>query len=316
MKNMQLVRNKIAAKVQSAVLVVALALLLGSVGWLFGGDKLAFMLITGVVVMYFIGPIMSPALIMKFTSGRRLSPDEAPQIYGILKSLSRKAGLPRLPVLFYMPTDSMLAFTVGPRENATIAISDGLIGRLSQQELAAVIAHEISHVRHNDTRIMAFAGMVSQFTSLLSVFGQLLLLLSLPVILAGQVLVSWPAMFLLIFSPTISSLLQLALSRTREYKADISASELIGSPGPLATALAKIDREHRSLYNRLVWPMAPRLPQASWLRTHPPTKERIRRLLEEPGNQANFQHDDYGTRGPLNRHYCWQGSGRCASHLI
>ena len=179
-----------------------------------------------------------------------------------------------------------------------------------------MLAHEISHVRHNDTRIMAFAGMVSQFTSVLSVFGQLLLLLSLPVILAGQVLVSWPAMFLLIFSPTISSLLQLALSRTREYNAGMSASELIGSPEPLATALAKMDREHKSLYNRLVWPMAPRLPQATWLRTHPPTKERIRRLLEGPGHETRFLHEDYGTKLTLNKRNCWQGSDRCASHLI
>ena len=316
MNNITWRNNKLAARVQSAVLVVSLTFLLGFAGWLFGGDQLAFMLIAGLVIMYFIGPIISPALIIRFNSGRRLSADEAPQLYGILKNLARKAELPRLPALFYMPADQMLAFTAGSRENAAIAVSEGLIRGLSRQELAAVLAHEISHIRHNDTRIMAFAGMVSQVTSLLSVFGQLLLLLSLPVILAGQVLVSWPAIVLLIFSPTIASLLQLALSRSREYNADMSASELMGDPVPLATALAKIDRELKRLYGRLIWPMGPRLPQATWLRTHPPTKERIRRLLAGSGDKPAMPNDYYSAREHLNGRYCAQGNPRCVSNLI
>ena len=158
---------------------------------------------------------------------------------------------------------------------------------------------------------MAFAGLVSQFMGLLSVFGQFLLILSLPAILAGQVWISWPAIFLLIFSPTISSLLQLALSRTREYNADMSASELTGNPELLASALAKIDRAHKSFYARLAWPLAPRLPQASWLRTHPPTKERIRRLMaRRGGDNTMFQHQDYRAWGALNGRYCGQDNVR------
>ncbi len=316
MNNTQWVKNKITAKVQSAVLVVSMALLMGLMGRLLGGDQLAFMLIAGVMILYFVGPKMSPALFLKFSSGRRLSPAEAPRLYGILQRLAQRAELTRLPVLFYLPTDTMVAFTVGPRDNAAIAISEGLMRGLSRQELAAVLAHEISHIRHNDIRTMAFAGMVSQMTSLLSVFGQIMLLLSLPVILAGQVVVSWAAVLLLIFSPTLSSLIQLALSRTREYNADMSAAELMGNPEPLASALAKIDRAQKSLYSRLFWPMVPRLPQASWLRTHPPTKERIRRLLDGRGAKQVMGQERCNTNGPHHKLACMQGTGRYVLNII
>ena len=316
MNHTQWVKNKITARFQSAVLVVLLTLLMGAMGRLLGGDQLAFMLIVGVVVLYLAGPRMSPALFLKFSSGRRLAPDEAPQLYGIVQNLAKRAELVRLPVLFYLPTDTMVAFTVGPRDNAAIAVSEGLIRGLSRHELTGVLAHEISHIRHNDIRTMAFAGMIGQITSLLSVFGQILLILSLPLILAGQAVVSWTAVLLLIFSPTLSSLIQLALSRTREYNADMSAVELMGNPLPLASALAKIDRAQKRLYDRLIWPMVPRLPQASWMRTHPPTKERVRRLLEVRNSEQVIAQDRYNARGQYHRNARAQDTGRYALNII
>ena len=316
MNHTQWAKHKLAARFQSAVLVVLLALLMGAMGRLFGGDQLAFMLIVGVVILYFVGPRMSPALFLRFSSGRRLSPEEAPRLYGILQSLSQRAELARLPVLFYLPTDRMVAFTVGPRDNAAIAVSEGLIRGLTRQELTGVLAHEISHIRHNDIRTMSFAGMIGQITSLLSVFGQFLLVLSLPLILAGQAVISWTAVLLLIFSPTLSSLIQLALSRAREYNADMSAAELMGTPVPLASALAKIDRAHNNLYARLIWPMVPRLPQASWLRTHPPTKERFRRLLEVRAGESAIAQDRYHHRGLYHRNSRAKDLGRYALNLI
>jgi heat shock protein HtpX len=306
MNNIKWTKNKIEAKAQSAVLVASLAALLGLVGWMLGGGQLAFLLIGCVVVLYFFGPMMSPALILKLSSGRRLFPEEAPQLHGILQNLSRKAGLNYLPSLFYIPTDAMLAFTVGSRNNAAIAVSMGLIRRLSWQEQTAVLAHEISHIRHNDVRIMAFAGLAGQFTRLLSMFGQFMLLFSLPMIFVGQVVISWPAIILLIFSPTLSSLLQLALSRSREYHADLSAAELTANPEALASALAKIDKFQKSVFSRLVWPMGPRMPQSSWLKTHPPTKERIQRLLEvredhQPTHTLPYNFEKYPYRISINR---------------
>jgi heat shock protein HtpX len=280
MNRLKWIKNIMVAKIQSALLVASLAILLGLMGWLLGGSQLALMLIAGVVTMYFFGSMVSPAVLMRFNAGRQLLPQEAPHLFDILQRLSQRAGLARLPRLFYLPTDAMLAYTVGPRNNAAIAVSKGLIQTLSQQELGAVLAHEISHIRHNDTRMMAFAGMAGQMTRILSIFGQFMLVVSLPLMLAGQATINWLAISLLIFSPMLTSLIQLALSRTREYNADMSAAELTGNPNALASALAKIDMVHKNLLYRLVWPMIPRVPQASWLRTHPPTKERVRRLLE------------------------------------
>jgi len=316
MNNIRWVKNKLAARVQSVVLVVSLAFLMGLMGRLLGGDQLAIMLMAGAGVLYFVGPKMSPAIYLKFSSGRRLSPEAAPRLYSILRSLSQRAELPRLPVLFYLPTDTMVAFTVGPRDNAAIAISEGLMRGLSPQELAAVLAHEISHIRHNDIRTMAFAGMVGQMTSLLSLFGQFMLIISLPLIMAGQMLISWTAVLLLIFSPTLSSLLQLALSRAREYNADMSAAELIGNPEPLASALAKLERMQKSLYNRFLWPMLPRLPQASWLRTHPPTRERILRLLEVRNAEQAMGQNRCAAGGKYTRPSCIKGIGRYALNIV
>jgi heat shock protein HtpX len=127
---------------------------------------------------------------------------------------------------------------------------------------------------------MGFAALTGQITGLLSMFGQIMLLISLPMIYSGEMIIDWLAIFLLIISPTLSSLIQLALSRTREYNADMGAAGLTGNPESLALALAKIDSFQKNRISRLIWPMIPRMPQALWLRTHPPTIDRIKRLLK------------------------------------
>ncbi|MBW2410107.1 MAG: M48 family metalloprotease, partial [Deltaproteobacteria bacterium] len=266
MNNSRWEKDRLAAKLQSGILLVSLAALLGLLGWMVVGLQMALTLIGAVIVLYWFGPMMSPTVLVKINSGRRLIPAEAPRLHEMLRSISLKAGLERPPALYYLPTEAMLAFTAGLRDHAVIAISDGMMRRLSRQELAAVLAHEISHIRHDDIRIMALAGLAGRFTQLLSVFGQFMLLLSLPMVFMGQLMISWPAIFLLIFSPTLSSLLQLALSRAREYNADMGAAELMGNPGPLASALAKIERVQQSQFSRVLWPTVARMPQTSWLR--------------------------------------------------
>lgn len=290
MNTLQLAKNRLGAKVQSVTLVVSLAALLGLLGWMVVGRQMAFMLIGAVIVFYFFSPMISPAVLLKINTGKRLIPAETPRLHDMLQRISHRAGLARVPVLFYLPTGAMQSFTAGSRDHAVVAISDGMLRRLSSQELAAVLAHEVSHIRHRDIRIMALAGLAGRFTQILSMFGQLMLLLSLPLVFMGQMMISWPALFLLIFSPTLSGLLQLALSRAREYNADMGAAELMGDPKPLASALAKIDAVQHSQFAGLLWPTVSRMPQSSWLRTHPPTKERIRRLLEAggPGQRAQI----------------------------
>jgi len=132
-------------------------------------------------------------------------------------------------------------------------------------------------VRDNDLWVMGLADMFSRSTSLL-LLGQFLLLLNLPSILFSQGMVSWWAILLLIFAPNLSALAQLALSRTREYDADLSAARLTGDPECLAGALAKIERLQGGWLEQILLP-GRRVLEPSLLRTHPDTEERIARLM-------------------------------------
>jgi heat shock protein HtpX len=184
----------------------------------------------------------------------------------------------------------MNAFTVGSPENAAIAVSQSLLDGLSYSEISAVLAHEVSHIRSNDMRIIGFADMANRLIHGLSLFGQLLLIISLPLVLFGNSGINLIAIALLIFAPVISAMLQLALSRTREYNADLGAVELMGNPESLATALAKIEHHGTTFFKRLAWPVN---PDSQILRTHPPTRERIRRLLAIGDRQPNSAGDSH-----------------------
>ena len=184
------------------------------------------------------------------------------------------AGLPRVPRLYRVPAPALNAFAAGSREDPAIALTDGLLMSLEPRELAGVLAHELSHVRARDVWVMTLAAVVGRMTSLMSFFGQMLLFILIPVSLFTGQGVPLLAIVLLIFAPTISGLLQLALSRTREFDADVGAIELTGDPRGLASALAKLERQRGGWMQRLFMARAP-----SWLMTHPSTDERIRRLM-------------------------------------
>jgi heat shock protein HtpX len=146
------------------------------------------------------------------------------------------------------------------------------------RELTAVLAHEVAHIAHGDLRVMGLADSVSRLTSLFALTGQILLLLALPWFLVGgqMVEVNWLALLVLLLSPHLALLVQLGLSRVREFDADLKAAALTGDPEGLALALARIERASRSWLSILLpgWGN----PEPSWLRTHPATAERIRRL--------------------------------------
>lgn len=270
------IKNRLYHKMQSAMLVTFMAVLLGIVGWMLGGHLFALSATATMILLYFFAPRMSPFLILKWLRGRALSYHDAPRLHEVLETLAKRAQLPRMPILYYFPAEVMNAFTIGTRENAAIAVSEGLLQRLNRSEIEAVLAHEVSHIRSNDMRIIGFADLASRLTHGLSLFGQFLLIINLPLVLFGEVNFSWMAILLLIFAPSISALLQLALSRTREYNADLGAVELMGNPGALATALTKIEKHGRSPIRYLPWTAN---PQSQILRTHPPTNERVRRLM-------------------------------------
>jgi heat shock protein HtpX len=173
----------------------------------------------------------------------------------------------------------MNAFATGSREDSSVAVSDGILRGLTLRELAGVLAHEVSHIANGDLQVMAFADMVSRIAGLLSLAGQLLLVLSLPLMAIGGADVPWVAILILLLAPSMSALVQLALSRNREYDADLGAAELTGDPAGLASALEKLERVGGRYWERILLPDR-RVSEPSLLRTHPDTRERVARLRE------------------------------------
>jgi len=278
MNQERLFAHKRRNNLQSAILVLTLALLCAYLAALIGGPLVAWTALIGVVVLYFTNPAVSPRLIMNLYRGRPLAPEEAPQLYAVLWELSRRAGLDWMPVLYYVPTRLMNAFTTGGRKEAAIALSDGILRNMDLRELAGILAHEVSHIANGDIRVMAFADLVSRVTGLLSLAGQFLVLVSLPVWLIMDLDVPWIPILVLLAAPTLSAMVQLALSRSREYEADRSAAQLSSDPEGLAAALKKLEYYQRVRWEQLLL-RSQRIPEPSLLRTHPPTEERVRRLL-------------------------------------
>lgn len=256
--------------------MAAFLALLGGILW--DSNGVLWLLVLG-FFMVLLNPALSPRLILRMYRASRLSLQQAPVLYSALEELARRAQLPELPGIYYVPSRMINAFAVGDRRNAAIALSDGLVRRLSTREIIAVLAHEISHIQHNDMWVMGIADLFTRLTNLLSLFGQLLLLLNLPLLLFYDYTINWFAILLLIFAPSLSALMQLALSRTREYDADLNAARLTGDPTGLARTLAKIEQYQGRFFERVFLP-GRRIPDPSLLRTHPPTEERIRRLME------------------------------------
>jgi heat shock protein HtpX len=279
MNRKRLATHKLSNLLQSVSLLGAMAALVALLGWLLAGaDGVLWAVIIGALILW-LSPRASPRLTLRLYGARELSRTEALGLYTLTDTLAEHAQLPVPPELYYAPTPAMNAFAIGHRRQPAIAVTDGLLRNLSERELAGVLAHEISHIRSNDIWVMTLADTVSRVTGGLAFLGQLLLFVNLPLLLFGVATISWWAILLLLFAPTISLLLQLALSRTREFDADIDAVEITGDPLGLASALRKLDRHQGSLWQRLFYPGS--RARNSWiLSTHPSSTERIRRLAE------------------------------------
>jgi len=222
---------------------------------------------------------VSPQMVLRMHKARPILRDEFTAGHEILDELTLRAELPARPALYVLPSSLMNAFAVGRREDSAICFTDILLRSLSRREFAGVLAHEISHVRNQDIRVMAVADMVSRFTSALSTFGMIALFVNLPAIAMGyETGLPWIGVLLLLAAPTIGALLQLALSRTREFDADLGAAMLTGDPDGLASALVKLDKAQRRGWEGMVLPGG-RIPDPSLLRSHPRTQDRIDRLM-------------------------------------
>ncbi len=271
-------RHAWSNRLQTFLLLTLMGGFLALLGWILWGVDGLFALWVAGVLLLFLRPLVSPAWVMRLYGGYPLRPEQAPQLYQILVSLTERAGLTMVPVLYYLPGGAVNAFTVGEQRQSAIALSQGLLQSLELDEVVGVLAHELSHVQSNDMRVMALADQIGRMTSLLSLFGLVLLFINLPLLLLGEATINWWAILLLILAPYLSALAQLGLSRTREYDADLNAARLSGDPAGLARALLRIEQLQGGWLERMMFP-ARRMPIPAMLRTHPPIAERVRRLL-------------------------------------
>ena len=274
----QLQDHKWRNLLHSVGLIAGLTGLLCLISWLIWGFEIALGVLGGLMLGIGLRPTIPLSVIMYLYGARPLGQRAAPELGRIVRLLTQRAELINFPKLYYLPSRMMNAFAVGSRENSVICMTDGLLRRLDLRELAGVLAHEISHIRNNDLRIMGLADLLTRLTTVMSYIGMFLLVLNLPLILMSKAYVPFSAVLLLVFAPTISSLLQLGLSRAREYDADLDAAGLTGDPVGLSHPLEKLERYQGRFWEELVLP-GRRIPEPSLLRTHPPTEERIRRLL-------------------------------------
>ena len=271
-------RHRWHNRLQTVLLVLTLLGIAAVAGSLLLGDGGLWLALAAAGFTLLLEPAAASGLTLRLYGARPLYPDEAPDLWAVLRELAARAGLPAVPVPHYVPSGVVNAFATGSKHHAAIALTDGLLRSITPRELTGVLGHEIAHIANEDLRVMGLADSISRLTHLLALLGQLAIVLSLPALLLGVAEVNWPALLLLAVAPQLALLAQLGLSRVREFDADRLAAELTGDPHGLASALAKIERVSRSWRAWLLpgWGN----PEPSWLRTHPATAERIERLLE------------------------------------
>ena len=273
---------KSANSLHSVLLILFMCAWLGLIGWMlfkFWGCVIAIGL---AVLTLILGDRMSPRIVLAMYKAKPILPSQSPQLAEMFYLLCRRAELDPMPGLFYIPTKLPNAFAVGHDETAAVAVTDGLLRCMNPRELEGILAHEISHLRHRDTFVMGIADTIGRVTSILSRAGLLMMLFSFSGFFTGQdplwYLIRGSVLF---FAPAVSVLLQLALSRKREFNADMGAVELTADAYGLASALDKLERlsQPQSIWRKILAP-GQKQTQPAILRTHPETEARIRVLLD------------------------------------
>jgi len=272
---------------KTAALLAGLTALCLWIGQRLGGPNGLAIAGAFVLVMNFVSYWFSDRIALAIHGARPLERSEAPWLYEIVASLSRRAGIPTPPI-YLIPTATPNAFATGRSPaHAAVAVTSGILELCDKRELTGVLAHELSHVRNRDTLTSTvaatLAGVITYAVQMLFWFGGSFLGGRDDDRDRGSGLAT---LGLLIVAPIAATLLQLAVSRTREYGADAGGAELSGDPEALADALAKLEQGVEALpYDRapatahlfIVNPLSGG-GVMSLFSTHPPIEERIRRL--------------------------------------
>ncbi len=231
--------------VRTAMLLAFMTALFMGVGFLIGGRSgmmIAFMIAAGMNLFSWWN---SGNMVLRMHHAREVDANSAPEYYGLVRDLAQKAGLP-MPRVYILNSDQPNAFATGRNpENAAVAASTGLLNRLSYDEVAGVMAHELAHVQNRDTLTMTITATLAGAISMLGNFA---------FFFGGNRDNNNPFGFVgvlvaMIVAPLAAMLVQMAISRTREYAADKRGAEICGSPMSLASALKKIESYARGIPN-------------------------------------------------------------------
>jgi heat shock protein HtpX len=276
---------------KTALLLTSLTLLLLFIGEYFGGQNGLILAFLFAGVMNFVSYFFSDKIALAMYRAQPVTREQAPRLYQIVERLTGKTGLP-MPKIFVIPTDSPNAFATGRNPNhASVAVTQGILGLLNDDEMEGVLAHELGHVRNRDILISSVAATIAGAITFLARMG------------------AWGAMFggyggrddrdrggglaallMLILAPIAAMLIQLAVSRSREYQADATGAHITGNPYALASALQKLDAYSRRVPMQatpstahlfIIQPLLG-MNLAGLFSTHPPTAKRIERLTGRP----------------------------------
>lgn len=273
---------------KTGVLLIALTLLLVWAGGLFGGQQGAVIAFAIAMGMNFFSYWFSDKIVLKMYGAREVSAHEAPSLCGIVRELTERAHLP-MPKVYIMPTSAMNAFATGRNpKHAAVAVTEGIMNALSKEELKGVLGHELSHVKNRDILISTIVATIAGAITMLANMAR------------------WAALFggyggrdeddrgggglgflfLAILAPIAALVIQMAISRSREYAADKGGAILTGNPLGLAGALEKLHQATRvrpmnagmaTAHLFIVNPLSGR-SFFTIFSTHPPVEERIKRL--------------------------------------
>ena len=271
---------------KTAFLLTALTLLLLFIGQMLGGQNGMLLALVVAAVLNFVSYFFSDKLALAMYHAQPVTREELPRAYQIVERLTQKIGIP-MPKIYVIPTESPNAFATGRNpDHASVAVTHGILGLLNDEELEGVLAHELGHVRNRDILISSVAATLAGAITWLR-YGAMFGGMGDRDSRRGGGL---GALIMLIVAPIAAALIQLAVSRSREYQADETGAHFTGNPYALASALAKLDAYSKrvpmsaSPSTAHLFIIQPLLGMnfGNLFSTHPPIAKRIERLTGRP----------------------------------
>jgi heat shock protein HtpX len=276
---------------KTAFFLTLLTLLLMFIGRAFGGQNGMLLALAFAAVMNFVSYFYSDKIALAMYRAQPVTREELPRAYAAVERLTQKIGIP-MPKIYVIPSESPNAFATGRNpQHASVAVTQGILNLLNDEELEGVLAHELGHVNNRDILISSVAATVAGAITMLASMGRFAMIFG---GMGGERDENrgggLGALFMLILAPIAASLIQLAVSRSREYQADATGAHFTGNPYALASALAKLDAYSRRLPMQatpstahlfIVQPVLG-MNLGSLFSTHPPIAKRIERLTGRP----------------------------------